>query len=607
MRSTRSRTRRAGSLGAGLVAAAVLLSWVPSAGAQNYAVGAPINLRGFATGTVAHVRAAEAGGTRLVDSEVAFSSAVADADADGVNGPKLNEMSRLLQGNVGNKFSYARGTGLEVGLAQTVPQPPDADNDLILAGKAEQTAPPDNSEPATEEIAVEGDPLAYASVVRGQALANAQDGGLIPEVCVLGEDISRGLGYAADVELVDTGGNDSAPNLDGALVALDDQNAQRSVSQATSRTRLVPTGAPNNFGLMSEARETIAPITVLQTDTPAPGEDPRVLTIELLGEWVLRAVALGKAGGAKIDYGTGDVQTGGIAGGLTSILRILGADGAPIVGVNFEDLLGDQGLTIPGDPLVNISIAEQPRKLTAPAAFPDPDSSPEVAANGTKAVGAVDVLRIRLLASDTETVLAEVRAGHMEVSSEVPVGGVNCPIPVTKTANPRSINIGSEGNTSTITITVENSFDCDLTGVVLTDRIRQLEGDPDFKLLDGKPAPKSPDLPTGVIRTADVVWELGNIAKHQKKSVSIKLQAATTGGIIRDIAEATGKLANCSGQDAAGLAVAGLNLTGFSVPVDIAIPLAVTGAGGVATTAAGAALSAAALGLAAVLRRRRVR
>ena len=208
------------------------------------------------------------------------------------------------------------------------------------------------------------------------------------------------------------------------------------------------------------------------------------------------------------------------------------------------------------------------------------------------------------------TEAVDLRVGHQEVGAEVPAGGVNCPIPVTKTADPRAINIGTSGNTSKITLTVHNVFDCDLEGVVLTDRIRQREGDPDFKLLNGEPTPKSPSLPTELLRTADVVWDLGDIPKGETKTVTMDLQSGTTGGIIRDIAEAAGKLANCTGEDAdgvavAGLAIGGLNVTGLSNPVDIAIPLAVTGVGGVGTTAAGAALSVAALGVAAFLRRRR--
>lgn len=593
---TRNKTRGSWPAAAGLLVAVLLLSWVPSAGAQDFEVGAPIDLRGSATGTVAHLGAVDPGpGTPVVDAEVAFSSAVADADADGVNGAKLNEVSRRIQPPLENKFSYAKGTGLEVGVAQTS----DTDNQLILAGKAEQDAPPDNDAPAIEEIAVDGDPLAYASVVRGEAIANAQDNGLIPEVCVLGDDISRGKAHAADVQLIDTGGDEAAEGLDSALVTLDDvegpAGSDRNVSQSTSRTRLVPTGQPNNFGLMSEVRQTIAPITLLQA-TQDP-EAPRLITIELLGEWVLRVVTTGSPGGATVHYGPGEASP------QTNILRIIDSEAAEPLLLTFQDLLGETGLQLPAElaPVIDVSLAEDPRAIAAPGTAPDPESQPALAADGTSAAAAVDVLRVRLL----DGTLTDLRVGHMEVTAEVPAGGVNCPIPVTKTADPRSITLGTENNQSEITITVHNDFDCDLEGVVLTDRIRQLEGDPDFSLTAAEPTPDSPSLPTGNLTTADVVWSLGDIPRGEERSVSLTLQTATKGGIIRDIAEATGTLANCVGQDVAGLAIAGLNLSGLSNPVDIAIPLAVTGAAGFPTAAAGAALSAGALALAAMLRRRR--
>jgi hypothetical protein len=590
--------RAAGPLGAGLLVAVLLLGWIPSSGAQTFGVGDPIELRGFAHGINAHVGGLISGETTVADIGAATSSAVVDADADGVGGRKINEVNRSLQPEVGNKFSYARGIGLEAGLGVT----PDTEDQLQLAGLAEQTAPPDNDAPTVEEIAADLSPLAYASLVRGSALANAQDNGLIPEVCVLGDDLSRGVGYAEDVEAIEAGGTDE-PGLESPVVALDDVGSEGGV-ETVSRERLVPTGTPGNFGLLSRVEATIAPITLLQAE--AVGEAPRLLTIEAAGRWFLQAIATGKSGGAAVEYGTdqGEITRENIR----SILTILDEESNNILDplpLDFEDIFGEEGLEIPGDPLINISIAEQPRKLVAPNAFPDPTSDPEVAANGTKAVGAVDVLRIRLLAPSEGTEVLDIRQGHMEVSSQVPAGGVNCPIPVTKSADPRSINLGDSGNESEITITVHNDFDCDLTGVVLTDRIRQIESSPDFKLTAASPTPRSPTIPTGVIETADVVWELGEIKKGEEKSVSLTLQSATKGGILRDIAEATGKLANCAGEDVAGLAIAGLNLSGFSNPVDLAIPLAVTGAGGIPTAAAGAALSAAALGVAGFLRRRR--
>ncbi len=601
MRSIRGDARRAGPLGAGLVAAVMLLSWIPTASAQNFAVGEPIELRGFAHGVETAVNALRSGDQTVVNAGAATATAVVDADKDGVNGRKINEMNRSLQPDVGNKFSYARGIGLEAGLAVT----PDTEDQLQLAGLAEQSAPPDNDAPTTEEIAADLSPLAYASLVRGQALANAQDSGLIPEVCVLGDDISRGIGFAEDVELVELGGTDE-PGLEDPLAAIDDSSSPKDGVESIARTKLIPTGTPNNFGLMTEVRQTVAPVTLLQSERLGEAA-PRLLTLQVAGEWFMRAIATGKSGGAKIEWGStvGDVDQNNI----TDIISLVDEGGTDLLEAlpidTLEDIFGEGGLTLPGDPLINLSVGEDPRKLAAPNAFPDPDSSPELAANGTKAVAARDVVRLRLLGVAEDTIVADVRVGHQEVSSQVPAGGVNCPIPVVKTANPRSINLGTSGNTSDISITVNNAFDCDLTGVVLTDRIRQLEGDPDFKLLSGSPTPKSPKLPTGVLETADVVWDLGTIPKGTKKTVTVKLEAATKGGIIRDIAEATGKLANCSGQDVAGIGVAGLNLAGLSNPVDIAIPLAVTGAAGIPTAAAGAGLSAAALAVAAFLRRRR--
>src|SRR5688572_7212154 len=150
----RSRMRGAGPLGAGFFVAALLLSWVPTAGAQNFDPGDPIELRGYAHAVETAVNGLRSGETTVANVGAATATAVVDADADGVNGPKINEMNRTLQPEVGNKFSYARGIGLEAGLGVT----PETEDQLQLAGLAEQSAPPDNDEPVTEEIAADLSP-----------------------------------------------------------------------------------------------------------------------------------------------------------------------------------------------------------------------------------------------------------------------------------------------------------------------------------------------------------------------------------------------------------------------------------------------------------------
>jgi hypothetical protein len=590
MRVVHGRGRLPAIVGAALLLLASLFTWAPRVSAQD--PGEPIDLRGFATGQPGHVGALESGGTRLADAEVAWSGATVDADADGLKGAKTNEVNRIFQPDKAGKLSYARGSGLEVGLGTTPVDP----NQVILAGFAEADAPPSST--SKEEIAVEGvDPLAYASAVRGEATANANDSGLVPDVCILGDDISRGEAYAADVELLDLGADTASPNLDAPLLALDDQNPQRSVSQSTSREKLVPSGEPNNFGLMSEVRQTIAPVTLLQVDDAAtPADELRTITIEVLGEWVLRVVANGKPGGASVFYGPGEVSP------QTPILRIIDSAGEITDVLDFQTIFGEEGLVLPIDPLVNIAIGEDPRAIAAPGSTPDPDSKPTISADGTKVSAAVDVLRIKLL-SQPDPEVGDIRIGHMEASAEVPVGGVDCPIPVSKSADPDNIKINEQPDTSEITITVHNVYDCDLENTVLVDHISQKDGSPDFKLISAEPAANSPDMPTGTLTKADVEWELGTIKAGEEKSVTLELQSVEHGGILVDVAEASGSFANCSGQDASGLAINGLDLSGLSVPVDVSIETPVTGADAARTVATGGGLTAAAAAVGLLLRR----
>jgi LPXTG-motif cell wall-anchored protein len=587
MEVRRRRWRVGAPFAAALLLAVQMFNWAPLASAQK--AGDPVDLRGFATGQPVHAGALESG-TRVVNAEVAWSAAAVDADADGLKGAKYNEVNRIYQPDKSGKLSYARASGLEVGIATN---PPDA-NQLILAGLAQAAAAPSSKDDQQVEVAG-ADPLAYASLVRGNAVANSNDSGLVPDVCVLGDDLSRGLGYAADAQLIDAGGNTLAPRLDAPILEADATQPERAVSNSLSRERLVPTGKPDNFGLMSEVRQTIAPVTVLADNTnPA---NPRLLTIELLGEWVLRVVATGD-GKSQVFYGPGKVNP------QSHIVRILDSANAAPLELTFQDIFDNAGLNIPIDPLINITIGEAPRAIAKPGADPNYGSKPTI--TPTEVSAAVDVVRVRIGPAGA---VADVRVGHMEAQAHVPAGGINCPIPVTKTADPDNIRIREAPDTSHITITVHNVYNCDLTNTVLTDQIRQKAGDPDFQLVTSDPAADSPSMPTGNLRTADVVWSLGTIPKGSTKAVTLDLKSATSGGIIRDIASATGKMANCTGSDEAGLAVAGLaiaglNISGLSVPVDVNVEIPRTGANTRNTVATGAGLAIVALAASIVMRRR---
>jgi hypothetical protein len=171
--------------------------------------------------------------------------------------------------------------------------------------------------------------------------------------------------------------------------------------------------------------------------------------------------------------------------------------------------------------------------------------------------------------------------------------------------NPDKIQINGSPDTARYKITVHNPYDCDLVDVLLTDVIRQKEGDPDFQLIAAEPTAESPDMPTGNLTEADVVWKLGTIAKGESKSVTLDLKSATKGGIIRDIATAEGVFKNCVSSAEAGLDVANLTVSGSSPEVLVAIETPRTGPVAASTTAVGSILALGAMATSWFIRRRR--
>jgi len=592
------RWRFVAPFGAAVLVAASLLNFAPIAGAQS--AGQPVEgLKGFATGQDVHATALDGNpqtGMRPINADEAWSGAAVDAGASGLSGAKFDEEDRIFQPSKAGKLTYARGSGLEVGLGTNPTDP----NTIIVDALAEAAAPP----PSKQDKDLLGPTtipgLAYASALRGTAIANGNESGLVPDVCVVGDDLSRGLGLAADAQLIDTGtGSGPGGTLNTPLVATDAPQPPNTeaVAQTISHEFLVPNGTPNGFGLASEVREEIAPVSILANEASGA----KTLTIEVAGEWVLRAVAGGEPGTASIHYGKGTVSP------QTAIVSV---NGNPVITAQ-QLLNSNKGLNVPIDPLINISVGEAPRAIAKPGTLPVFGSNPTATANGTTASAAVDVVRVY-----SQALGIDVRLGHMEVSASAPVGGVKCPIPVTKTADPSSINIRSTPDTSHITITAHNTYDCDLTNVVLTDHITKKPvadaGDPDFQLTAANPTPDSPAIPTGTIKVADVKWSLGTIPKGGTKSVTLDLKSATSAGIIEDIATAGGKLANCTGGAQIGVAVNGLSianlsLAGSSVPVDVLVAGEIprTGAEAKNTIAAGAGLIGLALAGGIAMRRRR--
>ncbi len=525
-----------------ILAVVGLLFYPAPAGAQEAVDWSVADFSAAATGTVAHADALQSGDIRVENVDVAFSGAT--VDSQGLPDRRLNEMQREYQPSLPSDFSYARGSGLEIGLVQA----PDAEAQAIVAGKAE-AAGPSNPGPNTEEVGpADVDPAAYAALLRGEALARWNE-----DFCLLGDDISRGLGHAADVQLVDAGGDENEDGFDEPLLSLTAPEPERAVSQSVSRTFLMPQDGAPNFGLAAENRQTIAPVTLFKGSA-------NETTIEFLGEWVLRAEATGLTGGATVHYGPGEVSP------ETPILQLIDDAGEVTRIITTQDLVGDEGLVIEIPGVAELAIGEDPRAIGG-----DAESEPTVDPAGTFASAAVDVVRIKLLEQVDDVTgevtqrAADIRVGHMEVDTQVPAGGIGCEIPVDKSANPTSVSVGE---TFVTPITVNNPFDCELTQVRVEDSITTSQG-ATFTIVGSDPTADSA-TPGDNLTSATVVWnDIGPIAPGESATVTVTIEAQSA-GVIEDIATATATLANCSGEGLAS-AVAGAGIAGVSPVVQVAV------------------------------------
>ncbi|HVL81173.1 MAG TPA: hypothetical protein VM840_06230 [Actinomycetota bacterium] len=535
---------------AAVVAAVVGALLATPATAQPAGVAfADADFSGYATSTVAHLHLVEQGQLRLENTDAAFTGAA--VDSTGLGAAQLNEVKRVVrpaaEGANAGKKTYARGSGLEVGLALN---PPSAPGQLNLQGLAQAWAPPTSTQ--NQVIGpVNVNNLAYASTLRGNATARWTD----DSTCVLGTDLSRGFAHVENLQLVGSGGNNEG--LTNPLIGTFAPQNGRAISNSVSRTALVPqrnaAGQPigPNFGLISQTRQTIAPVTLFAGTT-------NETRIEFLGEWVLTVVATGIDGGAYVHYGPGAVNP------ETLVANIVRA-GQDVVRVRLQQITGNTGLVVPlPSGLGEIAIGEDPRAIGGNAA-----SQPEIAADGTSAAAAVDVVRIRLTIPGVE--VTDLRIGHMEVRAQVPAGGIACALPVTKVATPDSVSVGDNFTT---TITINNPYDCDLVGIVVNDEITTTGG-ARFRVVSTTPTadqvPGGDNLSSGTVR-----WSLPDpLGPGEQTQVAVTLQAQGSSGRIDDIARATGALANCRGEDAsvAGTAIsaAGAGLVGSSDPVRVPV------------------------------------
>jgi hypothetical protein len=547
---------------------------MPAAQAQNepsFPGGA--NFNAYATGANVHAGVLDTGATgpRIADASAAFSSAATDtAGVKGIVSETKNAVvptpgtADLALDPAGDE-SYGKGSALEVGLGVSLPD--ENANQIALSSRAEAAALPIKVSPTdpaptgansndtglvqSEQVVIPGDPVAYVNALPNEAEAVWND-----RTCILGQPISYGRGRAATAQLVDTSSDDTTSDLDAPLVNASQDffgDAGRGVADTKSFTYLINNG-DGTFGVGSETHMTFAPVGLLQTDpaTPAP------IVIEVLGEWVFRAVSTGKPGGSKVTY---EVNVPGAADPNPTVIRIwLGSvdPTTPTINITRNQLFTDEGIGIPASPLIDAAIGEDARGIDTDLddGVVDATTKPTEAADGTLASGAADVVRIDALAPGGGVEVAGVRIGHMEAKAQAPAGGFRCTIPVSK-VGPTTGNAG-ESITWTINVPADaealRGLACDLVNITVVDTIKTTKGNATGSITSISAQGKSA---TGNGATATLSG-LGPYKVGDPPIVVTVVAKLSGSGEITNTANVTANLANCGQGNLSG------KITGFA-------------------------------------------
>jgi uncharacterized repeat protein (TIGR01451 family) len=564
------KTRRALSrlLGAGLIVGALATAG-PAASAYAQGSGpvpfSQADFHAYATGTAVHVGALRLGNTQIANVEVGFSGA--SVASDGTNtlpgqgpgaaqGTIVNEMHQVVQptlpdsssANLSGDRSFAQGAGLQLGLVNGLP----VDNNELNLNDVQVSAPgPTSNSQQFGPISI--NPVAYASLIKGQAAANWTNS----NSCILGAPISQGVGYAADAELLNTGSTGTGQIFTQPIVATDvGVPAQQAVTQSVSETVLAPqTNAQGQqlgtgLGVLSETAQQIAPITLFK-GTPAQTE------ILVGGVWDLKVFAGGIPGTSWVSYAPAPNQSPS-----TPVLTILQglSKVTTSLQVTLQQLLGKNGLnlSLPNqignlayNPILGVSIGQAPRAIGGA-----PGSSPTISANGTTTSAAVDVLSLEVnLGSNLGVV--DLRVGHMEGSVTVPPNGIGCSIGVNKTANPSVIN---PGQSFTYNINVTNPCQSTLTNVGVTDTIATTPG-VQYTITDETPAGS---VSTSGNQSTITFSGLPDIPPNgtQTLTITVNVPSSSAAGTFTDIASASGSCSSGSGITGTGVAPVSVALTG---------------------------------------------
>lgn len=383
----------------------------------------PTGYAGYGTGT-AFSSDAELSGVG-VSVEKAFSSAVYGSEALPARSDEIDRPATP---------ALAAGHGFGAASAADVGQGEDR---VDLPDDISASAPP-NGDEADEEVADVGlASLIHADLLRTRAAARTAGNG-----CVIGSDLASGRATALRSDV--PGKKDDAER---AVLTVSADDPARALTESHSRVGLLPPASKDTarFGIFSEIRQTIAPVTFLKGT-------PNEVTVEVAGEWILRVASDGRT--ASVSYGP-DAEDP-----FTPVLRIDRRGDDNDVVLTAQQITDSDGedLSTPG--VEEFIIGERPRVIGG-----DTGSAP--LAEAARVSAAVDVLRL-LIPDDREADgLTEVIVGHMEAAVALPAGGISCPgIAMAKEASSAEV---APGEDFTWTVTVANPNNCLLERVSLVD------------------------------------------------------------------------------------------------------------------------------------------
>ncbi len=480
----------------------------------------------FASGSEVHLGALTLGSATLASVEQAFSGVT--SNSAGLTSPFSSHVipPALIQPALGAGVNtYARGTGLEVGLATNAP----TINQILLPGLAESHAPPTTAAVTKTLLPINIPGVLTAGVLKGIAATS-----YAATFCPVGQPLAYGEGDAAGVALL------GAP----PLVGLSSNSNQTAQSQ--SRTDLFA-NPDSTFGMISQVQEIIAPISInlgaalsLQIAVQGTGINKPV---------TLQVVTDGEGhSGFQVVNNTAQVV----------ITLVAGAVSTTLVSLSLNQLLGQGGLVIDNStPVVGAVLSALGINLGLAIATP-PQAIPVAGANTVAAQFNLVSLHLAL---NGGLQIANLNIGHMEAGVSLPTGSISCSIPVAKAANPTTV---VAGQSFTWTISIPSSAAdladsaCDLTHIAARDTISVNSGAPTFSVT------AISNGGTFNSTTGTITWaNLGNYHPGDPPillTVTVAVPADSPAGVLQDTANVTAGLGNCTGGATGVATLIGPNL-----------------------------------------------